>query len=154
MPAHLRPGCRALRKGRFSQCNGIYFVTVVTDQRIPWFQDFALARLMCRNLLHPAALADAINLCSVVMPDHIHVLLELRDTPLQRVLNRLKSRSAVMLNGQIGRAGRFWAPGYYDHALRAEEDLLGIARYIVANPLRSGLVRRIGDYPYWNAVWL
>jgi len=154
MYTHARPGCRALRKGRFSQCNGIYFVTAVTDQRIPWFQDFALARLMCRNLHFPAALADATNLCSVVMPDHIHVLLELKDTPLHRVLNRLKSRSAVMLNRQIGRAGRFWAPGYYDHALRAEEDLQGIARYIVANPLRSGLVRRIGDYPYWNAVWL
>ena len=88
------------------------------------------------------------------MPDHIHVLLELRDTPLQRVLNRLKSRSAVTLNREIGRGGRFWALGYYDHALRAEEDSQDIARYIVANPLRAGLVRRIGDYPYWNAVWL
>jgi hypothetical protein len=28
------------------------------------------------------------------------------------------------------------------------------ARYLVANPLRPGLVERIGDYPYWNAVWL
>jgi REP element-mobilizing transposase RayT len=154
MSAQCRPGCRALRKGRFSQRNGIYFITVVTDQRIPWFQDFALARLMCRNLLHPAALADATNLCSVVMPDHIHVLLELRDTPLQRVLNRLKSRGAVTLNREIGRGGRFWAPAYYDHALRADEDLQDVARYIVANPLRAGLVQRIGDYPYWNAVWL
>jgi len=154
MSTPIRPGCRALRKGRVSQRGGIYFITAVTDQRIPWFQDFSLARLMCRNLHHPAPLVDATNLCSVVMPDHIHMLLQLGDTPLQRVINRLKSRSAVILNREIGRAGRFWAPGYYDHALRAEEGLKDIARYIVANPLRAGLVRRIGDYPYWNAVWL
>jgi hypothetical protein len=29
-----------------------------------------------------------------------------------------------------------------------------VARYIVANPLRAGLVSRVGHYPFWNAVWL
>ena len=28
------------------------------------------------------------------------------------------------------------------------------ARYIVANPLRAGLVKQIGDYPLWDAIWL
>ena len=154
MSARHQPGYRALRKGRFSLQNGVYFITAVTDQRIPWFRDYALARLMCRNLHLPTLLADATNLCSVVMPDHIHLLMQVNDIPLQQVLNRLKSHSAVTLNRAIGRAGRFWSAGYYDHALRADEDLENVARYIVANPLRAGLVRRIGDYPYWNAVWL
>ena len=42
----------------------------------------------------------------------------------------------------------------YDHALRADEDVLAAARYIVANPLRAGLVGSIRDYPFWDAVWL
>ena len=88
------------------------------------------------------------------MPDHFHLLLQLRDVKLERVLNRLKSRSALLLNREIGRKGRFWAPGFYDHALRKNEELISVARYIVANPLRAGLVRRLGDYPYWNAMWL
>ncbi|MFV3290267.1 transposase, partial [Pseudomonas sp. NY11955] len=29
-----------------------------------------------------------------------------------------------------------------------------VARYIVANPIRAGLVSRVGDYPHWDAVWL
>jgi hypothetical protein len=29
-----------------------------------------------------------------------------------------------------------------------------VARYIVANPLRAGLVEHLGDYPLWDAVWL
>ena len=88
------------------------------------------------------------------MPDHFHLLLQLRDMPLGKVLNALKSKSAIELNREIGRTGPFWEPGFHDHALRREDDLLGVARYIVANPLRAGLVRRLGDYPYWNAVWL
>ena len=43
---------------------------------------------------------------------------------------------------------------HHDRALRRDEDLLAVARYIVANPLRAGLVRRVGDYPLWDAVWL
>jgi putative transposase len=29
-----------------------------------------------------------------------------------------------------------------------------IARYIVANPLRAGLVAKVGDYALWDACWL
>jgi hypothetical protein len=47
-----------------------------------------------------------------------------------------------------------WAPTFHDHALRKDEDLLQAARYIVMNPVRAGLSRRVGDYPYWNCVWL
>ena len=47
-----------------------------------------------------------------------------------------------------------WAPAFHDHALRKVEDLLQAARYIVMNPARAGLSRRIDDYPCWNCVWL
>ena len=47
-----------------------------------------------------------------------------------------------------------WARSFHDHALRRDENLLTVARYIVANPIRAGLVRRVGEYPFWNAVWL
>ena len=29
-----------------------------------------------------------------------------------------------------------------------------MARYIIANPLRAGLVEHIGQYPLWDAIWL
>ena len=150
----IKPGAGALRKGRLSQENGFYFVTSVTDQRIPWFQEPEFAQVICRNLQHPACIADASVLCWVVMPDHLHLLLQLCQESLPRVMNRLKSRTAIKLNREIGRTGRFWTPGFHDHALRHEDSVKGIARYIIANPLRAGLVRKIGDYPYWNAVWL
>jgi REP element-mobilizing transposase RayT len=69
-------------------------------------------------------------------------------------MRRVKSGSALA----IMRAGqsplRVWQKGYHDRAVRREDDLQSIARYVVANPLRAGLVRRVGDYPLWDAVWL
>ena len=148
------PGSRTLRKGRYSQSNGVYLLTTVTEQRIPWFQVLSFAQIMCQSLQDPNYLGDSKNLCWVVMPDHIHLLLQLDEAKLSKVVKKLKARSARRLNREIGRTGRFWAPGFHDHALRKAEDLKGVARYIVANPLRAGLVRHVGDYPYWNAVWL
>jgi putative transposase len=47
-----------------------------------------------------------------------------------------------------------WQANYHDHAIRQDEDMRKIARYIVANPLRAGLVESINDYPLWDAVWM
>jgi hypothetical protein len=47
-----------------------------------------------------------------------------------------------------------WQKGFHDRAIRREEDLRAVARYIIANPLRAGLVRRVHDYPLWDAIWL
>ncbi|MEE4217328.1 MAG: transposase [Xanthomonadales bacterium] len=148
------PGSKALRKGRFSQPGGIYFITVVSDQRIPWFQDHSLARIMARNLQDPEMVLGARVLCWVVMPDHFHLLVQLGDAGLSQVVRKLKARSAVLLNKEIGRKGRFWDPGFHDQGLREEDDVRGIARYIVGNPLRAKLANRVGDYPYWNAIWM
>jgi hypothetical protein len=38
--------------------------------------------------------------------------------------------------------------------LRRDEDLRAVARYVILNPVRAGLVQRVGDYPHWDAVWL
>jgi len=148
------PGSKALRIGRFSQPQGIYFITTGTDDRIPWFSDFELGCRMSRHLAAPGSMEDASLMCWVIMPDHLHILVQLGSRSLAKVINRLKSRSAIALNREIGRKGRFWESGFYDHALRKEEDAIGIARYIVANPLRANLVNDIRHYPFWNSIWL
>jgi REP element-mobilizing transposase RayT len=95
------------------------------------------------------------SLAWVVMPDHVHWLFQLGDlVTLSTAMKAFKARSAQRLNEKLGRSGSIWQKAYYDHALRGDEDMQGIARYIVGNPLRAGLVDRIGDYPHWDAVWL
>ncbi|WP_426149906.1 REP-associated tyrosine transposase [Pseudomonas sp. DC3000-4b1] len=143
-----------LRKGRLSEAGHVYLITTATHERKPLFTCWKLGRLVCRELkgLHDAG--QATSLAWVVMPDHLHWLFVLRHSHLARVIQRVKVRSALAINRALGRSGPVWQKGFHDHALRRSESLQATARYIIANPLRAGLVRRVGDYPLWDAIWL
>jgi len=95
------------------------------------------------------------TLAFVVMPDHFHWLFALGDgNQLAPLVKSVKSFSARRINLILGDSGRVWQPGFHDHALRRDEDVAQVARYVVANPLRAGLVERLGDYPLWDAAFL
>ena len=141
-------GCD-LRKGRFSEGGRIYLVTTVTKLRRPVFAEFQAARSLVRALRQEQRAGRAGTLAYVVMPDHLHWLMELRGkASLSQVVGAVKSVSAHRLDRAL------WQRGFHDHALRREEDLPAVARYVVANPLLKGLVTRIGEYPHWDAIWL
>jgi REP element-mobilizing transposase RayT len=89
------------------------------------------------------------------MPDHLHWLVQVNSRrSLSESVSVVKSSAARQINALSGSPMRVWQRGFYDRAIREEEDLADIARYIVANPVRAGLVRSIKDYPHWDAVWL
>ncbi len=93
-------------------------------------------------------------LCWVLMPDHWHGLVRLTSTArIAHVVGMAKGRSAHAIR-DVTAGKRIWADGFHERALRQEDDVLSAARYIVANPIRAGLVSRVHDYPYWDAVWL
>jgi len=95
-----------------------------------------------------------LSLAFVVMPDHVHWLIQLEQESLDKIMHAFKGVSAKHVNRLMGSRGKIWQASYHDHAVRKEEDLTGIARYIVANPVRARLVRKVGDYPLWDAVWV
>ena len=142
-----------LRQGRYSETGRIYLITAVCADRSPRFGSFAEGRCFVhaiRRVEHQAA-----TLCYVVMPDHVHWLMQLSDDQdLSKNVQRVKSLTTRGLRVQVAAAGRIWQPGFHDRALRREEDLRNVARYVVANPLRAGLVRSLGEYPLWDAIWL
>lgn len=130
-------------------------LTAVTAERVPHFSDWRLGRRVVAEFkrAHEAGLCE--SLAFVVMPDHFHWLASLKgQTSLAQLVRLVKGRSAREVNQAAGRQGRVWQAGFHDHALRKEEDVLEVARYVVANPLRARLVTRLGDYPLWDAVWL
>ena len=150
-----RPGYAALRRGRRSLESQIYLVTTTTVARRPLFADFELARRAVAELTAPRWWTRSSLLCWTLMPDHWHAIVELgRHERLDELLRHLKSASAAQVNRYRRAVGSVWASGFHDHALRHEEDLIGVARYVVANPVRAGLVVRVTDYSFWDAVWL
>jgi len=144
-----KPHGKNLRIGRYSEPNRIYSITVVTHKRRPFFRDFKSARTVIKVLQKHEQLQFAQTLCFVLMPDHLHWLMQLGEKKdLGQTIQSFKSICTRKLGKTI------FQKGFFDHAIRQEEDIRDLARYIVANPIRAGLVSKIHDYPHWDAVWM
>ena len=148
------PGQHRLRQGRVSLPGQPYLLTTVTHRRQPLFANLWTARIVVNSLRHYHEHGRIHSLAYVLMPDHLHWLLKLREgESLSAIMRTVKAYSARQIEG-LGHEGPIWQKGFHDRALRKEEDLLTAARYLVANPLRAGLAQTIGEYPHWDAVWL
>jgi putative transposase len=148
-------GSAVLRIGRASLPGQHYLITFTTHERRRLFSDFA-GTAACARALHGAASAGGSRLVAwVLMPDHCHCLLELgAGESLARWVGRVKAAMTRALHGFDSSRSPVWARGFHDRALRREDDLLAMARYVVHNPIRAGLATRLGDYSFWNASWL
>ena len=142
-----------LRIGRHSAPHQIYMITTVTQLRAPLFEDLYVGRCVVNTLRQ--AESSAQTLAYIVMPDHLHWLMQLREgTSLATTVQFVKTLSAKSINEFHGSKGKVWAKGYYDQALRKEDQVRDFARYIVANPLRANIVKSVKEYSLWDAVWL
>jgi putative transposase len=83
-----------------------------------------------------------------VMPDHVHLLVHGRrhTSDLRRFVKRVKQSTGQRYSQKAKRP--LWQEGYYDRVLRPEEAEAMVARYIIENPVRAGLVTTPSDYPY------
>ena len=77
----------------------------------------------------------------VVMPNHVHVLLQLApDHKLEDVLHSWKSFTAKEINKALNREGVVWQPEYFDRMIRDEIHLENVRKYIENNPTHGKLV--------------
>ena len=152
---HRRKGTRQLRKGRYSDQNHIYHVTTSTHQRAPLFANLTFGRILVQAMQREQEAGHAETLAFVIMPDHWHWLLRLSaERSLSSSMSTVKSYTTRMINDVSKREGRLWQPGFYDRAMRKEDDIVGVARYIIANPVRAGIARSVRDYSLWDSVWV
>jgi REP element-mobilizing transposase RayT len=144
----------SLRRGRFSESGRIYLVTTVCFGRERLFESPTAAGIVIEELNHREQEGLCKSHCYVVMPDHVHWMLELSQRQvLSKVVARAKGRSARRINRALNCLGARWQAGFHDHAVRRIEDLENLANYTILNPVRAGLVARREDYPYWWSRW-
>ena len=142
-----------LRLGRRSIVGQVYVLTTTTHQRRRLFESEAAVACVIDQFHYIERRGLVQSLAWVVMPDHVHWMFELRGGPLSGIARRMKSSSALALNRLAGRRSTVWQPGYFDHAVRAEEALARQALYILGNPVRADLAGQIGEYPHAWSVW-
>jgi REP element-mobilizing transposase RayT len=156
-----RPHQSALRKGRVFTPRAWYTVTSCVVDREP-----RLIADPCRPAQDPgppATIIDALRWLDthgrcrchgyVVMPDHLHLMVELGGNgELAEVMRSFSRFTARNLNRLQGRSGAVWQKGFYDHQLRDDEARDRHLRYLAENPVRKGYVARWQEWP-WTAIY-
>ena len=128
-----------------------YFLTICTDLRVPHFTDAEHVAIAVRHFLQTAARQRIAIIVYCVMDDHVHLLVDGLDdgAELLPFVKLAKQGSGYEFKRRTGT--RLWQDGYYDHLLRDEERTEDVVFYIIANPVRKGLVKDVMDYPFWGS---
>ena len=117
-----------------------------------WLRDPRIAEQIEATLLHFDSRRYHL-IAWVVMPNHVHVLIEtLPGFPLDVVVHSWKSFSAQRANRLLGRSGAFWMPDYVDRFIRNEGHLRATTEYIEGNPVKAGLAVSPGDWLWGSAA--
>jgi putative transposase len=124
-----------------------YFLTFCTAGRRRCFVDGAIVTLVRDQILRSAERFDFVVVAYCFMPDHLHLLIEGTTDGADAIafVHQAKQRSGYAYRGTG--PGRLWQPSFYDHILRNEDATLAVARYILENPVRAGLVASPAEYP-------
>ena len=86
------------------------------------------------------------------MPDHVHLLIEgtTAGADCKAFIKRAKQFSGFYFAKQFG--GKLWQRYGFERVLRDDEATLVVASYIVANPVRAGLVQCAEEYPFVGSL--
>jgi putative transposase len=79
----------------------------------------------------------------VIMPDYVHLIVTFGqiETRIQTVISKWKEWTAKSLEIE-------WQRDFFEHRLRKEEGFREKADYVLANPVRAGLIQCGEDWPY------
>jgi len=126
-----------------------YFVTTDTWQKRELFRKPAAAEIVEAKLFEYRDKGFYFVHRYVVMPNHLHIILTPgRTTTLEKTVGLVKGGSSFDIGKAFAMKFPVWHEGFAEHQIRDWEDYESHVRYIDSNPVKAGLVREPGEYPY------
>jgi putative transposase len=141
---------------------GVFFFTVVTNGRRPLFRQEAAREALRQAWQETERSRPFETIAFCLLPDHIHALWQLPegDADFSRRWAQIKARFSRIARGS-GRPGNpltssarptreagFWQRRFWEHAIRAENDLERHMDYIHYNPVKHGLASDPADWEW------
>jgi putative transposase len=125
-----------------------YSLTLCAHQRRPLLASPPCVDLVRRQILQCAAWRGFALLAYCFMPDHLHLLVEgtAAGSDLRGFVWDFKRRTGFTFKHAAGES--LWQDGFFDRILRSDECVLTVARYLLENPVRAGLVRHPLEWPF------
>jgi len=117
-----------------------------------WLSDPEVAEMVAEAIKYQDGKQYVLN-AFCVMPNHVHMIIDLEQSnaSLYRILQKLKSYTAIQANKILYRSGVFWHHESYDHVVRDGLEFERIVWYILQNPVKAGLCKIWEDWK-WSYV--
>lgn len=117
-----------------------------------WLKDPRVAGVVAGEIENVAAKGMFHLRAWVVMPNHVHLLIEPR-VEMGLITKAIKGVTARRGNLLLGRTGKyFWQDECFDHWIRNEGEFAKVKRYIERNPVSAGLVKADAEWPWSSAA--
>jgi REP element-mobilizing transposase RayT len=133
---------------RLHVAGGFYHVTLRGNHRQPIFRTPMDRELLDRLVGETVTELGARVHAYCWMPNHIHLLVQVSNVPLGKLLMRIASRYARKHQQQLNTTGHLFERRYHAVLVDADAYLLTLLRYIHLNPVRAGLVADPAAYPW------
>lgn len=83
-----------------------------------------------------------------LMGNHVHLLLRAGKEPLDLIFKRLGSRFVYWYNLKYQRVGHLFQDRYKSEPVETDASFLAALRYILQNPMKAGIEKAPGSYPW------
>jgi len=93
---------------------------------------------------------DVVAYC--LMPNHYHLLLEMKAENLSFALKRLDQDYTQYFNRKYHRVGSLWQGRFKSWFVHDENYLNVLIKYIERNPIKNGMTSRIGEYRWASSA--
>lgn len=81
-----------------------------------------------------------------IMSNHIHMLLRENDDSISDIIKRISSSYVYWYNKKYERCGHLFQERFRSEAVDSEDYFYTVLRYIHQNPVKAGIVNKVGDY--------
>ncbi len=131
---------------RFQKAESLHFITFSCYHRHPLLEAPAAKEMVEVVLEQVRARHEARIYAYVLMPEHVHLLIN--EPPQILLAQFLKAIKQIASRKLRGLHQKFWQDRYYDSSIRGERALSAVIRYIHRNPVTRGLVENPEDWPW------
>ena len=131
-----------------------YSLTCCTFHRRRLFESHEVVRAVLTNIAETAEQERFGILAYCFMPDHVHLLASGQDGSCRALAFIARAKQVSGYWYRRAHHQPLWQRSARDRVLRSDEDTLAVTRYILANPVRAGLVERPLDYPFSGSLTL
>ena len=136
------------RKRRVEYAGAILHVWARRVDRWPLFADDEDYERYIRLLAETVRRFDWIVLTFCLMPNHVHLLIELRQPNLGKGMHHLHRSYVRHFNDRHGRRGRLFEHRYEPRLVQDELYFATVVPYIEQNPVRAKLCATPEDWPW------